>query len=501
MKPSPARRRPRRPARLRTRLIVTFALVAAVTSVAVALSSYVLVRRATFNRATAAAVRESRAALEDVAEQLPASASRAEVEQLIVRLKSWAAFDVVTLEPDGSFETTSISLSGDSVPAALPPTVAAGRLVSTRATAGGEPYIVVGGRVLPAQRAFYFFFPLSDVLADLELLRNVLLGVGGTLLVVSGLVGAAAAGGVLQPLRRARNAVSRLEAGLLETRLPVDGRDEFAELSRSFNHMAEALERSMGDLRGLEASHRRFVADVSHELRTPITALTTAADVLEANTDGLSDVGRRAARLLVVESRRLATLVEDLMEISRLDAGMAPMAWEQVDVGAAVSGAVTARGWGDRVETQVAEDVTTYVDPRRLDTIIANLVGNALEHGKPPVRLTVSATATQVEVAVADSGEGIPAEHLAHLFDRFYKGDPSRPRSAGSGLGLAIARENARLHGGDILVTNRPGLGATFTLVLPRRQESPPETGPPARAAAYPRRAWQEFDSDTLRLV
>ncbi len=506
MKAVAARRRRRRAARLRPRLVVTFALVAALSSVAVALSSYAIVRRATLDRATAAAVRESRAVLEDVAEQLPPSASRGEVEQLIGSLESGGVFGVVAIEPDGSFETSSISLSADSVPAPLRRPVAEGRVVSAHAKVGGQPYVVVGSRVLPLSRAFYFFFPLSDVVADLELLRNVLAAVGGTLVIVSGLVGAAAASGVLQPLRRARNAVRRLEAGLLETRLPVEGRDEFAELSRSFNLMAEALERSVGELRGLEASHRRFVADVSHELRTPVTALTTAADVLEANLDGLGELGRRAARLLVLESRRLAALVEDLMEISRLDAAMASMAWEQVDVGGAVSAAVRARGWTDRVTMQVAEDVTTCVDPRRLDTIVANLVGNALEHGKQPVRLTVSATADEVRVEVADSGEGIPEEHLPHLFERFYKGDPSRPRSAGSGLGLAIARENARLHDGDILVSNRPGAGATFTLVLPRRQERPGAAGrdgrlrPPgsaseARAAVHPAAPGSDTDA------
>ncbi|MDP8932523.1 MAG: ATP-binding protein [Actinomycetota bacterium] len=496
----PARRRRRRTARLRIRLIVTFALVAALTSVAVAVSSYVIVRRAIFERVTADALRESRASLEDVAEQLPASASTAEVEALIARLKARGAFDVVTLEPNGAFETTSISLSADSVPAALRPLVAAGRLASTRATAGKEPYVIVGGRVLPEERAFYFFFPVADVVADLELLRNVLAGVGGTLVVASGLVGAAAASGVLRPLRQARNAVRRLEAGLLETRLPVDGRDEFSELSRSFNYMAEALEHTVRELRALEASHRRFVSDVSHELRTPITALTTAADVLETNTDGLGEVGRRAARLLVVESRRLATLVEDLMEISRLDAGMAPMTWEHADMGAAVSGAVRAWGWDDRVEMRLAEGVTTYVDPRRLDTIISNLVGNALEHGEPPVRLTVTSSPAQVQVEISDSGEGISPEHLPHLFDRFYKGDPSRPRSAGSGLGLAIARENARLHDGDILVTSHQGMGASFTLVLPLRQQAPPPAGPRARTDVYPSHPSEGSESDTAPL-
>ncbi|MDP8960698.1 MAG: ATP-binding protein [Actinomycetota bacterium] len=141
--------------------------------------------------------------------------------------------------------------------------------------------------------------------------------------------------------------------------------------------------------------------------------------------------------------------------------------------------------------------MTTYFDPRRLDTIISNLVGNALEHGEPPVRVTVTATPTQVDVEVSDSGEGISPEHLPHLFDRFHKGDPSRPRSAGSGLGLAIARENVRLHDGDILVTSHPGTGASFALVLPLRREAPAATGPRTTADVYPTRPSEGSASDT----
>jgi two-component system sensor histidine kinase MtrB len=241
--------------------------------------------------------------------------------------------------------------------------------------------------------------------------------------------------------------------------------------------MADALERTVGELRALEASHRRFVADVSHELRTPLTALTTAADVLALHSDGLDDAGHRSARLLVLESRRLAALVADLMEISRLDAGAAPMAWEQVDVGRLAAAAVAARGWTGQVQLAAADGCTTVADPRRLDAVVANLVGNAIEHGEPPVRVRVAADATRVAVVVSDGGPGIAPEHLDHVFDRFYKADASRPRSSGSGLGLAIARENARLHGGEVTVASRPGTGAVFTLVLPRRVAEPLPAG------------------------
>jgi two-component system, OmpR family, sensor histidine kinase MtrB len=156
---------------------------------------------------------------------------------------------------------------------------------------------------------------------------------------------------------------------------------------------------------------------------------------------------------------------------------MAAMAWEDVDLAAHVGGALRSRGWEGRVEVRLEPGVVIAADPRRLDAVIGNLVGNALEHGRPPVRVGLAADATTVRLTVADGGPGIAPEHLASVFERFYKADPSRPRSAGSGLGLAIARENARLHGGDVTVANRPGAGAVFTVTLPRRASAPPGQG------------------------
>ncbi|HSK95136.1 MAG TPA: HAMP domain-containing sensor histidine kinase, partial [Euzebyales bacterium] len=281
--------------------------------------------------------------------------------------------------------------------------------------------------------------------------------------------GAVAASRVLRPIRRTRDAVREVAAGDLEAELPETGSDELAELARAFNRMTAAVRRTVDHLRDLEAGQRRFVSDVSHELRTPLTALTTAADVLDANIAGLSDAGRRAARLIVVETRRLASLVEDLMEISRMDAGAADVTLETVDVAANVEGALRLRGWTDQVTVNSGGRATTLIDARRLDTIVGNLVGNALRHGGPPVTVSVGADDHAVRVRVSDRGKGIAPQHLSRVFDRFYKVD--RARSArGTGLGLAIARENARLHGGDITVDSSPELGTIFTLTLPRRE-------------------------------
>jgi two-component system, OmpR family, sensor histidine kinase MtrB len=155
-------------------------------------------------------------------------------------------------------------------------------------------------------------------------------------------------------------------------------------------------------------------------------------------------------------------------------------------VASLVAAAVASRGWGDavRVDVRSGPGATTVADRRRLDAIVVNLVGNALEHGRPPVRVVVSATTDEVMVEVADAGAGIAAEHLPRIFDRFYKVDPARPGGRGSGLGLAIARENARLHGGDLTVDSPLGSGATFTLRLPRRVAEPLPAGDPAVTTA-----------------
>jgi len=333
-------------------------------------------------------------------------------------------------------------------------------------------YLVVGGQVVPGGPNLFFFHPLGGVLHDLHQLRTVLLAISGLLVVSSGLVGLAAARPLLLPIRELAEGARRLQEGSLDVELAEEGSDELAGLARSFNQMARALGSTVTDLRGLEASHRRFVSDVSHELRTPLTAMSTSAELLAADLPGLEGDTRKAAGLLIGAVERLRRLVEDLMEISRLDAGAAVVTWEPVDLGEAVRGALAARGWEGRVGLRLDGDLRTLGDPRRLDAIVGNLVNNAFEHGSAPVELEVTADGDRLRLRVSDAGPGISPEHLVFVFDRFYKADPSRPRSAGSGLGLAIARENARLHGGDITVESPPGEGSTFAVTLPRHGES-----------------------------
>ena len=214
-----------------------------------------------------------------------------------------------------------------------------------------------------------------------------------------------------------------------------------------------------------QARERRFTSDVAHELRTPLTALVGEASILREHLDRMPPESRRPAELLIQDVTRLRRLVDELMEISRFDAGRETVQEEPVEVLPLLGAVLRARGWDGRVAVD-GHGLVLATDRRRLERILANLVGNALEHGGRQVRVTVGRDRHAAFVEVNDAGPGIPREHLPHLFERFYKADPSRA-GTGSGLGLAIAMENARLLGGDIEVRSELGQGSQFRLILP----------------------------------
>jgi two-component system sensor histidine kinase MtrB len=292
----------------------------------------------------------------------------------------------------------------------------------------------------------------------------------GLLLALIATVAVAASRPVLLPVRRLAQATQRMSGGDLSVRIQPEGRDELAQLVTSFNGMASALENKVSELEQMEARARQFAGDVSHELRTPLTAMTAVTDILHDHPGLTGDAGT-AARLVRQEVLHLNRLVEDLIEISRFDAGTAQLVTDEVDVATAVGQCLRARGWSG-VSTDVPAGLTARLDRRRFDVILANLVGNALRHGGPPVTVHAGVEpdgwdGRQLAVEVRDHGEGLPPAAIPHLFDRFYKADTARTRSEGSGLGLAIAWENARLHGGHIRAGNHPDGGAAFTVSLP----------------------------------
>jgi two-component system, OmpR family, sensor histidine kinase MtrB len=453
-------RRTVQPGRLRRRLTLAIVLVAGISAAALAAGSYLVVRQARLDDSLGRSLEEARLNLVVGAELLPDEGPNA-VLDAYERRGSFAT----VLVAEGRTVPSSLSVGLAQVPGGVRRIVARDQVAYERAEVAGTRYLVVGGRVPRTEAEAFFFFSEEEIWNDLGELRTILLVGLAAVLLVAGLVGTLLARRTLAPVARASDAARSLAEGLLATRLPVEREDEFGAWATSFNEMAEALQAKITALSEAQARERRFTADVAHELRTPLTAIVNEASLLAEHLERMPPQARRPAELLVADVARLRDLVEDLMEISRLDAGTQPVRPEPVDLASLVAAAVRARDWDERVHLETEEVVLTS-DPRRLERIVANLIGNALEHGGRDVSVRVGRDGVGAFVEVADRGRGIAPADLPHLFERFYKADPART-GPGSGLGLAIALENARLLGGDIDVSSTVGAGTRFTLRLP----------------------------------
>ncbi|GAA4686739.1 ATP-binding protein [Streptomyces youssoufiensis] len=469
---------------LRLRLMLVFAVVALVAAVSASGIAYWLNRDAVLNRTQNAALDDFHKSLEDHTGALPLEPDCDALDAAAQHMAESSQKYEVLLITQQSGHTGCAAFSNEQVfdwemvPEALRTAVNKKRPVDgsnaypyhlywQRISLDGAPYLVGGAKVIGGGPTGYMLKSLENERQDLNSLAWSLGIATGLALIGSALLAQAAAATVLRPVQRLADAARKLGEGKLDTRLRVSGTDELADLSRTFNRTAESLEKRVDDLSAREASSRRFVADMSHELRTPLTAITAVTEVLEEEADSLDPMIAPAVQLVVSETRRLNDLVENLMEVTRFDAGTARLVLDGVDVADQVTACIDARAWLDAVELDAERGIVARLDPRRLDVILANLIGNALKHGGSPVRVSVRPAADELLIEVRDHGPGIPEEVLPHVFDRFYKASASRPRSEGSGLGLSIALENAHIHGGEITAANSPEGGAIFTLRLP----------------------------------
>lgn len=392
------------------RLVVVVVVVAASVAAALATVVFVLVRdarlRDSLERARAEAVFDLR-----LADSLIADSTL--FQQAVESYEERGIHAVLMVDGDTYRSDPSFGIT---VPTGLRELSARGQLGFDRIEAGGVPTLLVGGSTPDRGAELYFAFSEAVIHDDLRQLGIALVTGWAAIVVVA-------------------FAFARVAAGRIAT-------------------LAEA-----------EAWGRRFTSDVSHELRTPVAALVSEASVLQEHLAGMPPDARRAAELLVGDVARLRRLVEDLTNLASLDAGREQVRAEAFDLAALVEGTVRSRGWDGRVAIR-SESVPVASDRTRVDRIVANLIGNALEHGDGDVTIMVGRNEAGPFVEVADAGPGIPPEHLEHVFDRFYRADPARA-GPGSGLGLAIARENARLLGGDVEARSEAGAGSRFTLRLP----------------------------------
>ncbi|NUP19411.1 MAG: HAMP domain-containing protein [Streptomyces sp.] len=560
---------------LRTRLLLAFLLVAAVSAGTTAALTYREARNALLETSQDTAVTSFREQVQQRGFGLPVREEGGGLEEVLRDIARkgkphpWVVF--------AEYGSVRASSGENPVSTVITPELRRAARANPhgsfeRVVKDGVPYLTIAmptvfktgpgpDSLLPSGLVLFAVMPMTDEQLNVDAL--LMAARDGALpgLVIALIPGLIAARSVLRPVRELREAAQTMGSGRLDTRIPVRGSDELADLAHTFNESAAQLERSVRELREAEARARRFASDVSHELRTPLAGMLAVTEVLDEDADDLDTDTARAVRLVSAETGKLAVLVEDLMEISRFDARAAELNADEVDVAEAIHKTLTNRHWTDaRVCTDLPEGIRARLDPRRFDVVVANLVGNALRHGGAPVtvrlRVGVGAGGASVLAAeaasagplvltteersagtpvptawadsagtaapiasadsasapvlmasadsasmpariasadstgapvlngsagsvakqvlmveVMDSGPGIRPESLPHIFDRFYKADAARTRSAGSGLGLAITLENVKLHGGTIRAGNLPGGGAVFTVEIPLHAE------------------------------
>jgi two-component system sensor histidine kinase MtrB len=349
---------------------------------------------------------------------------------------------------------------------------------------GGEvhPGVIVGSLLTfgNGHSEVYLVYDLNDVQQTLTVVQRALLIGGLALLILIGAVAMVVSSLVVAPLKQAAATSEQLAEGHLEQRIPERGDDVVATLARSFNRMAENLQRQITQLANLSRVQQRFVSDVSHELRTPLTTIRLASDVLYDARERYDAPSARSAELLKTQVERFELLLADLLEISRMDAHAADLSGEPTNLVDLVREGIDSLG-GLAEETGTAILLHTPgghaavdVDARRIARIVRNLLANALEHGEGrPVDVTVDSSETAVAVGVRDHGIGMDPMDTERVFDRFWRADPSRQRRiGGTGLGLAISLEDATLHGGSLEVWSRRGEGTNFVLTLPRAADA-----------------------------
>jgi two-component system sensor histidine kinase MtrB len=357
----------------------------------------------------------------------------------------------------------------NSVPPAYEPTT----LVYNSGTS--VPALAVGVP-LSGYYQLYYVFPFTQQQATLLLVQRVLVGVALAVIVLLAAIASLVTRWVVLPVRHAAAAAQRVSAGHLGERMQVHGVDDLAALATSFNDMAASLQGKLRELEDLSNVQRQFVSDVSHELRTPLSTIKMAADLLFEARAELDAAAGRSVELLQSQLDRFESLLVDLLEISRFDAGAATLDADLVDVcdlvrRSADDAQQLAERRGSRIEFRLpATGCFAEADRRRVERILRNILVNAVEHGEgKEVVVTTAMDSDAVAVSVRDYGVGLRPGEEQKVFDRFWRADPARARTTGgSGLGLAISLEDARLHGGWLQAWGERGKGSVFRLTLPR---------------------------------
>jgi len=374
----------------------------------------------------------------------------------------------VILFHEGQWFASGLATSEESLPTELRERVLAGEPLHQRFHAAGQPAIATGIPIPAVDARFFEIVSLEELERTLGVIRATLLGAAITTTLGAALLGLWISRRVLRPVGEVSRAAVSIADGDLDTRLDPGSDPDLAQLATAFNAMVDALQRRI-------ERDARFAADVSHELRSPITTLAASAEMLQSRRSELPERSQRALDLLVEEVRRFQDVVEELLELGRIDAGVEPLEPEPVILGELLLQAIT-RGKGELSSAvELGMDVSTtplLIDKRRLGRVLANLFENAESHGGGVVAVTAHRTDGFARITVDDAGPGIPETDRTKVFERFYRGSASgrRGSASGSGLGLALVAEHLAAMGGTVTVADRPGGGARAVVDIPWRE-------------------------------
>ena len=340
------------------------------------------------------------------------------------------------------------------------------------------PVLIVGTHVSIAQNPHYGLFTVYDMTdssATIAHINFVLFGGFCALLTVVLSVVWFVTRFVVRPITQTAITAERLAAGDLDRRVSVKGEDQAARLGISFNRMADSLQEKIVQLERLSTLQQRFVSDVSHELRTPLSTVRLGTELLYDSRENMTPMQVRSVELLHGQVDRFQSMLADLLEISRFDAGSAMLTIDTEDFIQVLSNILQeALPHLERTNTKLNvhtnhESIMVDMDRVRIERVLRNLLYNAIEHGESrPIDVYVDANATNLGIAVRDHGIGLSEDEAVQVFNRFWRADTSRKRTlGGTGLGLSIAAEDVRLHGGTLEAWGEKGRGACFTMNLP----------------------------------
>ena len=347
------------------------------------------------------------------------------------------------------------------LPAELVANVLDGQTGQQRFELDGRPYLAVGVSIKESNAYYFEAFPLTTTDRVLRIIGTALLVGSGIITLLAAAFGGWTSRRLLKPVSRVAAAAGGIASGGLDTRLDPESDPELNRLAQSFNEMADAVQTRI-------EREARFASDVSHELRSPITALSAAVEVLDARRADLPERTQQALDVVVVQVRRFDQMVLDLLELSRIDAGVSDVHAEELRLDDVVPRIAQRYGFADvPIEVHPNARRNVWIDKLRLERILANLLDNARQHGGGPTKVTIEPDRTRgLLLAVEDAGPGVARGERQRIFERFARGTAARHR-VGTGLGLALVAEHAHALGGEAWVEDRIGGGARFVVRFP----------------------------------